>query len=108
MEKITAKSYTLRTESGQWMGQLVLTSDGMIAGVTDYGAISYAWRSFGEKDFRKFILDLNVSYFGDKLYSGFSYMVHNKTMEKACYRVAEKILPVLQKVLKEEIESESL
>ena len=34
MNGVTAESYTLRTESGQWLGQVVLTSDGMYASVT--------------------------------------------------------------------------
>lgn len=60
METVTAKSYTLYSEDGQWLGQVVLTSDGLFASVTDYGNLSYAWRSYGDKDFREFICSLNV------------------------------------------------
>jgi hypothetical protein len=104
--EVTAKSYTLRTESGSWLGQVILTSDGLFASVTDYGNLSYAWRHYGEGDFRKFIIGLDVDYFGGKMYQGMSYMIHGKQYEKACDRFAEKILPALQKVLKEELESE--
>jgi hypothetical protein len=103
---VTAKSYTLRTESGQWLGQVILTSDGVFASVTDYGNFSYAWRSTGEKDFREFIISLNISYFGDKMYTGMSYIAFGKKIEKSCERFAEKILPSLQAALKAEIESE--
>jgi hypothetical protein len=106
MEKVTAKSYTLYTENGQWLGQVVLTSDGMFASVTDYGNLSYSWRSFGN-DFREFILSLNVGYFGSKLYTGMVYILYSKKCEKSCGRFAEKILPALQKALREEIELEN-
>jgi hypothetical protein len=49
MNGVTAESYTLRTESGQWLGQVVLTSDGMYASVTDWGNLSFAWRSIGDQ-----------------------------------------------------------
>lgn len=101
--EIKSKSYTLRGENGEWLGQVVLTSDGFFASVTDYGNLSYAWRSYG-KDFRKFLCDLNTQYFGSKLYTGMAYILYGKKCEKACERFAEKILPPLQKILREEIE----
>lgn len=78
----------------------------MFASVTDWGNLSYAWRHYGDGDFRKFICDLNVEYFGSKLYTGMAYILHGRKCEKACHRFAEKILPALQKVLKEEMEKE--
>ena len=104
-QEIKSKSYTLRTENGSWLGQVVLTSDGMFASVTDYGNLSYAWRNFGD-DFRQFIISLNVDYFGSKLYAGIAYICYGKKYEQSCYRFSEKILPALQKALKEEIENE--
>ena len=104
MTKVKSKSYTLRTENGGWLGQIVLTDDGMFASVTDYGNLSYAWRAFGEDDFRKFICDLNVQYFGSKLFTGIAYISHTKSIERACNLFAEKILPPLQEVLKKELE----
>ena len=103
MQTVYSKSYTLRTESGQWLGQVVLTSDGMFASVTDYGNLSYCWRHTGSSDFREFICDLNTGYFGTKLYTGMSYIAFSKKIEKACDRFAVKILPPLQKILKEEL-----
>lgn len=108
MEQVTAKNYELRTEHGDWLGQVVLTSDGMFASVTDFGNFSYCWRSTGEVDFRMFLIGLNVSYFGDKMETGMAYVIHNKSVGKACQRFAEKILPPLQELLKKEIESEIL
>jgi len=102
-EEISLKSYTLWGEHGVWLGQIVLTSDGMFASVTDYGNLSYSWRAFGEQDFRKFIVSLNVEYFGSKLSTGMSYILHGKKCELACKRFAEKILPPLQEILRQEI-----
>lgn len=107
METVTAKSYTLYTENGHWLGQVVITSDGMFASVTDYGNLSYTWRSYGNgKDFREFLCSLNVGYFGTKMYTGMAYILYGKKCEKACDLFAEKILPPLQKLLREEIEQE--
>jgi len=103
--KIEAKSYTLKDKNGQWLGQIVLTSDGMFSSVTEYGNLSYAWRAFGT-DFRDFILRLNTDYFGTKLYSGMAYIAFGRQQEKACNRFAEKILPALQLALKQELENE--
>lgn len=49
MEETKSKSYTLRGEHGEWLGQIVLTSNGMFSSVTDYGNLSYAWRAFGKE-----------------------------------------------------------
>ena len=102
MKKVESKSYTLTGENGEWLGQVVLTNDGMFASVTDYGNFSYAWRAYGD-DFKKFLLGLNTDYFGTKMFSGISYIAHTKKIEKACERYAEKILPALQKALREEL-----
>lgn len=103
MEQIKSKSYTLRGENGEWLGQVVLTSDGMFASVTDWGNLSYAWRSFGN-DFREFIMSVNVDYFGGKMQTGLSYIAFSRKTQASCNRFAEKILPPLQKALREEIE----
>jgi hypothetical protein len=102
-EKVTAQSYTLYTESGAWLGQVVLTSDGMFSSVTDYGNLSYCWRSYGPREFKKFLCGLNVDYFGAKMYTGMAYILYGKKCEQACKRYAEKILPALQKLLREEL-----
>lgn len=106
MKNVTAKSYTLYDDNGSWLGQIVLTSDGMFASVTDYGNLSFAWRAYGEKDFREFLIGLNVPYFGKKMYQGNTYILYSKKCEHSCLRFAEKILPALQKTLKEELENE--
>lgn len=103
-EKVTAESYTLYTEEGTWLGQIVLTSDGMFASVTDYGNLSFAWRSYGKDNFKKFLCSLNVDYFGAKMFTGMSYILHTKKCEKSCDLFAQKILPALQKELRKELE----
>jgi hypothetical protein len=103
MEAIKSKSFTLYGENGAWLGQIVLTSDGMFASVTDYGNLSFAWRSYGDKDFRQFLIGLNIPYFGGKMYQGNTYILYSKKCEQACQRFAEKILPSLQKALREDL-----
>jgi len=100
-EKIELWSYTLRSESGSWLGQIVLTSDGMFGSVTDYGNFSYAWRHFGE-NFKDFIISLNVDYFASKMQNGLSYVCHNRQTERASETFAKEILPTLQDVLRKE------
>ena len=107
MENVTVKSYTLLTETGGWLGQVVLTSDGMFASVTDYGNLSFAWRAYGKNDFREFLIGLEIPYFGGKMYQGNTYILYSKKCQYACMRFAEKILPALQKALKEELELEA-
>lgn len=102
--KVIAKSYTLQDENGHWLGQVVLTNDGMFASVTDYGNLSFAWRSFGN-DFRDFMIGINTHYFGTKLYTGMAYILHTRKCEKACDLFSQKILPPLQKLLREEVEN---
>lgn len=104
-KEVTAKSYTLRTEGGHWLAQIVLTSDGMFASVTDYGNLSFAWRSYGRDgdDFRVFLSDIGVDYFATKMATGLSYIANSQKIDAACKRFAKEILPALQKVLKEEL-----
>ena len=96
MSEIKLSNYHLRSEDGQWLGQIVLTSDGMYASVTDWGNFSFCWRSFGD-DFKKFLCGINEEYFAQKMENGMSYQA--KMNKGACKKYAEKILPELQKVL---------
>lgn len=105
--KVTAKSYTLRTENGGWLGQIVLTSDGAFMAITDYGNFNFAWRAYGNGDFREFICRLDTSYFAGKMAIGMGYVAYGKKIDKAAEMFAEKILPPLQELLKKEIESEN-
>lgn len=103
MSEVKSKSYSLRNENGNWLGQIVLTNDGMFASVTDYGNLSYAWRSYGDGDFRDFMTTVGEDYFATKLYTGMSYIVYSKKVEQACKRFAKEILPSLQKMIREEM-----
>jgi len=104
MKEIRTDSYTLRTEEGQWLGQVVLTSDGLLGSVTDYGNFSYAWRSTG-KSFKEFILSIQTEYFANKIIQGMYNMPRTKQIEQAVKRYSEEILPALKKVLLEEKKS---
>ncbi len=99
MEQIKSKAYMLYDNEGVWLGQVVITEDGMFAAVTDYGNFSYTWRSFGKGDFRDFLQSLNTGYFATKMAQGLAYIVHSKKVDKACETFAAKILPALQSAL---------
>lgn len=105
--QVTAKSYTLNTQNGGWLGQIVLTSDGAFMAITDYGNFNFAWRAYGNGDFREFICRLDVHYFAGKMANGMYYVTNpSRKVDKAAEMFAEKILPPLQDLLKKEIESE--
>lgn len=101
--EVTAQSYTLVKSNGDWLGQIVITSDGMISGVTDWGIFAIAWRAYGD-DFRQFIIGLDEHYFGVKLYGAMNFMARSRQLEQSCMRLASKVLPELQAILKTELE----
>jgi len=101
MENVRIWNYELYDENGQWLGQVVITSDGFFGSVTDYGNFSFAWRAYGE-DFKKFLLGLTPDYFGSKMFQGMAYIVSTKAVEKSCRFYATKILPALQVSLQKE------
>lgn len=94
-------------ENNQVIARSYTTYDGSFMSMTDYGNFAYAWRSWGDKDFREFIVGLNEEYFAGKMYAGLTYVAYGKQYEKAAKRFAEMILTPLQKELKRELESES-
>lgn len=100
---ITAKSYSLRKKNGGWLGQIVLTSDGMFASVTDYGNFSFAWRCIGNQSFREFILSLEYDYFASKLLQGMFNVKRTRELEHAVTLFSEMILPELKEALRAEI-----
>lgn len=99
MKEAISESITLTNDNGSWIGQVVITSDGMFSGVTDYGNFSYAWRSFGD-DFKKFLLRLDTAYFASKMSEGFAFTAISKKIDAGAKRFAEVILPALQKHIK--------
>jgi len=99
MDNVVAESITLKTQNGGWLGQVVITSDGMFAAVTDYGNFSYSWRSFGD-DFKKFLLKLDTTYFASKMYEGFVYVAMSNKIRDGAKRFSEQVLPALQEYLR--------
>lgn len=88
--------YRLKTLTGEWLGDVVLTSQGMFAAVTDYGNFAYAWR-LGTEGIQAFILRISPDYFATKMAAGVAYQFgSSKKIDAACFRFAEKILPALQ------------
>ena len=103
---VESESITLRTEEGNWLGQIIVTSDGAYTSITDWGNLSYSWRNCGEKTlagFKDFLCQLEVEYFAEKLFCGINYICCDKKVERACRRYAAKILPALKKHIKSAI-----
>lgn len=103
---VTAKSYRLEKENGGWLGQIVLTSDGMFASVTDYGNFSFKWGAIGDQSFPQFIISMQVDYFAGKILQGLYNVKRTKNLEESINLFAKMILPELKKVLSAEIEAE--
>ena len=62
MNEIKIWRYTLPpTDNIEGWGIFLLDSTGMFAAVTDYGNYAFRWTHYGEKDFRKFVADLDRS-----------------------------------------------
>lgn len=108
-QKITATSYTLRNDNGSWLGQVVLTSDGAFMAITDWGNFNFAWRSNQTLPrFKEFILGLEPCYFANKMVEGIQYIAYGRKIQSAAERFAERVLPKLQEVLKQEIKEEEV
>jgi hypothetical protein len=106
MGNVLVESYTLTyKEHGGWLAQVLLTSDGMFAAVSDWGNFSYAWRAYGDRTFKEFTLSLDVDYFEDKMSSGMSFVSTGKRVDSACKNFARRVLPVLQEALKKEAQA---
>lgn len=58
-------------KSFEW-AEVIITSGGFFSAVSDYGNYAFAWRSFGDRDFRSFLLNAekDVDYFTKKLQHG--------------------------------------
>ena len=92
--------YNLKTEDGTWLGEVILTSTGVFASVTDWGNFSYAWR-LGSETIQEFMLRIAPDYLATKMATGVAYSLGtSKKIDAACGRFAEKILPALQAAIK--------
>lgn len=103
-KKVDSESITLKNDNKNWLGQIVLTSDGAFMSVTDWGNFCFTWRSYGGntlREFKEFLLSINSGYFGCKMAEGIGYIVSARAVEQKCYVFAEKILPVLQRYIKD-------
>lgn len=103
MDKITMDTYTLNNESGGWLAQIVITSDGMFSAVSDWGNFAFAWRSsYKEKTFKDFLMSLHSDYFASKMIESMSYIATGTRVDAACNRFSKRVLPPLQETLKRE------
>lgn len=91
--------FELYDENKTWLGNVILSSNGIFSAVTDYGNFTYQWTSYGN-DFKSFLKRLDPNYFATKMSCGVSYQFGcSKKIDSGCQRFAEKILPALQNKL---------
>lgn len=66
------RRYYLSTPGSFEWAEVVISSGGFFAAVSDYGNYAFAWRSFGDRDFRSFLLNAekDVDYFTKKIQPG--------------------------------------
>ena len=105
-EDIEIKMYTLRTDTGYWLGRIVLTSDGSFMSITDYGNYAYSWGGMGNEDIRDFILRLDIGYFASKMFNGECEISNTQKARGQAKIFAEKILPPLKEAIRQELELE--
>lgn len=67
MADVTCWRYYLPSQKGEGFAEIVLCSSGFFGAVSDYGNYSFAWRHFGEGDFRAFVAGLGWDYLAGKL-----------------------------------------
>jgi hypothetical protein len=93
MAELRIWRYYLPNENGQGWAEIVLSSGGFFAAVSDYGNYAFAWRHHGEPDFRIFVANIaaDPSYVAGKLgpCSGRPYPVDYEVTVKA---IREEIL----------------
>lgn len=106
-DKVKCKSYTLRDKQNRWVGQIIISSDGAYTSITDYGNFNFAWRSFGQGDFREFLLGLDEDYFSSKMIQGISYLVYNNSIKKQCEFYTSIVLPLLKEELKKDLNKDN-
>ncbi len=65
----TFYKYLLPSENGEGWGEIIISSSGMFAAVTDYGNYAYLWTNHGCSDIREFVARLGNSpdYLASKL-----------------------------------------
>ena len=68
----TVRRYYLPSENGEGWAEVVITGGGFFSAVSDYGNYAFAWRGFGDRDFRSFLLGAqrDHDYFTKKLQHG--------------------------------------
>ena len=103
-KQVTTSFYRLYATNGPWLGDIVLTSDGSFMSITDWGNFAFKWSSWGDCDFKTFLLELNIDYFARKMVQGMSYVERSGSVDDAAWRFASRILPDLQEALREEWE----
>lgn len=106
MAKQTVHRYSLKTPSGGWFGEVILTDDKGFFALTDWGNFNFRW-SATSTEIREFILGIEEGYFARKMFEGVAFQCHTRAMESCCKKFAANILPALKDAIKEEMSNET-
>lgn len=101
MAKETVYRYSLRTQSGCWLGEVILTESKEFFSLTDWGNFNFCWST--PMEIREFILSIDEDYFARKMFQCVAYQCNTKVMRGYCERFASKILPSLKDAIKGEL-----
>lgn len=101
MAKETVYRYSLRTQAGCWLGEVILTEDKEFYSLTDWGNFNFCWST--SMEIREFILSIDEDYFARKMFQGVAYQCNTKEMQGYCERFASKILTSLKDAIKVEM-----
>lgn len=98
--------YHLKTDSGDWLAQIVLTSDGVMYVMSDWGNFNVCWRAYKSlESFKKFLLSINPYYFANNAISSNSYIYGiTKKTDAAARRFSLNVFVPFQKILIKEME----
>ena len=97
MAKETIRRYTLHTEKGGWLGEVILTDKKEFYSLTDWGNFNFSWST--PIEIREFILSIDVDYFGRKMYQGVAYQCSNKDMRGIARDLQLRYYLLLKKLL---------
>lgn len=88
---VTTWRYYLPSTKDQPWAEVLLTSSGMFAVVSDYGNYAYPWRAHGDRDFREFVAGLAKD--GD--------YAAGKLSQRTAYRGDETLAAIRRHILQE-------
>ena len=101
--------YDLKTDSGQWLAEIVITSTGALLIVSDWGNFNICWRAYKNlNSFKEFLQSINPAYFAGNAIRSNNFVYGNtKKADAAASRFALNVFVPFQKLLIKESEGKN-